>query len=112
MFTNSTGFGESGQAVWDDLYPNHEGHPDELLQLRNLADLVDMLDTLDGVIADQGPTVTGQQNTKLLNQAIPERRQTVAAVQTALKSLGYGSAGAETRSESARRAARTRWDRG
>lgn len=115
--------GESGAALFRAITEEYELRPDEITVLHSAARLRDAVDDLRASLDGQPATVLGSQRQIVIHPIIPEIRQTESALAALLGKLKLHEPaevhqtttvlhdGPMTRSESARKAARTRWAR-
>lgn len=115
--------GESGAALFRAITEEYELRPDELTVLHSAARLRDTVDVLKRGLQDQPLTVKGSTGQPVAHPLIPEVRQTESALAALLGKLKLHEPalveqtttvlhdGPMTRSESGRKAARTRWAR-
>ena len=107
--------GEAGAALWDSVIPEFELSPTEITILRHACREEDLIDRLHDALADAELTTRGSMGQEVASPFVSELRQHAATQATLLAKLKLPEtpAGAARKkaavSESARKAARTRW---
>jgi hypothetical protein len=110
--------GEAGQALWDSIIPEYDLTPTETTILRHACREEDLIDRLHEALAEAELTTHGSMGQEVASPFVSELRQHAATQATLLAKLkipetpASASRKATAVSESARKAARTRWGTG
>ena len=112
------GLGEAGRALWESIIPTYELKPDELVILRHACREEDLIDRLEAALATSELDARGSMGQEVISPYVPELRQHRATQATLLGKIKIPESPASAArkkaavSESARKAARTRWGSG
>jgi hypothetical protein len=110
--------GEPGRELWESIIPAFELKPDELTILRHACQQEDLIERIREEMYLAEMTTTGSMGQKVISPFISEVRQQLATQANLLKQIKIpesAKTAAQKRaavSESARKAARTRWGSG
>lgn len=110
--------GAAGQALWDSVIPEHELSATEITILRHACREEDLIDRLHDALAEAELTTRGSMGQEVASPFVSELRQHAATQATLLAKLKLPETPSQTArkkavvSESARKAARSRWGSG
>lgn len=104
------------RAKWDEITARWDLRPDELRVLEDACREMDLVDALAGKLADMPVTAVGSTGQLVVNPLVQEIRQHRTVTAALLKQLKLpeedaerAQAAADSRSASARHAAKSRW---
>jgi len=110
--------GEAGQALWDSIIPAYELKPDELVILKHACREEDLIDRLETALASADLITHGSMGQEVASPFVSELRQHRSTQAQMLKKINIPDTPASAArkkasvSDSARKAARTRWGTG
>lgn len=110
--------GDAGAALWDSVIPAFELNPAEITILRHACREEDLIDRLHDALAEAELTTRGSMGQEVASPFVSELRQHAATQATLLAKLKIPDTPASAArkkaavSESARKAARSRWGTG
>lgn len=107
------GLSVKASRLWNDVVTAWELRPDELSVLEEACRTADVIDALEAIVKEQGLMTAGSMGQPVVHPAVVEARQQTALLGSLLRSLGLsddaGASDPGTRSQAARKAARSRW---
>ena len=112
------GLGEAGAALWDSVIPEHELSATDITILRHACREEDLIDRLHDALAEAELTTRGSTGQEVASPFVSELRQHAATQATLLAKLKLPDTPASAArkkaavSDSARKAARSRWGTG